>query len=154
MLWIIIAALAILADQFSKYIVLQSISSRAPLTVIRNFFYLDHHENTGAAWGILQNNRIFLIIVPAIAVAVIIYQLVKSRSKLYRLSLTLIMGGAVGNLIDRVWKGSVTDFLSFKFGSYYFPTFNVADICVVVGTAFMVYYVLFIYKEEERQTVD
>jgi len=66
---------------------------------------------------------------------------------LLNLALSLIFAGAVGNLIDRVLTGSVTDFLRFDFGSYTFPIFNVADMSVVIGSAVLMYYMFFIYKE-------
>ena len=103
--------------------------------------------NTGAAWSILSGQRVLFIIITSIACLVIGYFLVKSKNKLLKLSLSLIFAGAVGNLIDRVSKGSVTDFLRFDFGSYTFPVFNVADMSVVIGSALPMYYMFFIYKE-------
>jgi len=147
MLWIIIIALIVVLDQVSKYAVVKNIGYGDLIPVIDKFFYLTYYENKGAAWGILQNGRYFFIALTVIVSAFIVYFLYKSDSRLLSFSLSFILGGAFGNLIDRVLKGSVTDFLDFHFGSYHFPTFNAADSFVVVGTAILAYYLIFVYKD-------
>lgn len=112
-----------------------------------------HLENKGAAFSILQGKTIFLILMVSIVSLAILYFLIKYKHKFLRLSLSLILGGALGNLYDRIFSGgSVVDFLEFHFGSYVFPTFNVADILVVVGTILLMIYILFLYKEEKPET--
>jgi signal peptidase II len=142
MLWIILAVIVAFIDQASKYLVNMKIQYGERIPVINEFFYLTRHTNKGAAWGILQNARSFLIIMTIAASAVIIYLLFKTRNNLFRLSLSFILGGAVGNLIDRVFKGAVTDFLDFYFGKYNFPTFNLADSFITIGTILLAYYLL------------
>lgn len=149
MFWIIIAAFIIAVDQISKYIIVSNIQYGQMSTVIESFFYITYHINKGAAWGILQNGRIIFIVLTPIIAAFLIYYIFKSNNKLLKLSLTLILGGAVGNLIDRILAGGATDFLLFYIGSYPFPIFNVADISVVIGTIMLAIYLIFIYKEPE-----
>ena len=148
MLWVIIILTAVLLDQVSKYLITIFIEYGSQLPVIKDFFYITYTRNKGAAWGILQDGRYFFIGVTIIVSAVLVYMLVKSDNRVLRTSLSMILGGAAGNFIDRVRVGSVVDFLDFYFGSYNFPTFNVADSFVVVGTFILGYYLMFIYKEE------
>jgi signal peptidase II len=77
----------------------------------------------------------------------------KYNNKLLRGSLSMVIGGALGNLIDRMFRsGGVVDFLDFQFGSYHFPSFNVADSFIVVGTIIMAYYLLFVHKDKEESS--
>jgi signal peptidase II len=147
MIWMIIVIAAVILDQTTKYIVSKNIEPGQLIPVIDNFFYLTYHENKGAAWGILQGRRYLFIILTLVVSIVMAYYLIKTDSKYLKFSLSLILGGAFGNLIGRISKGSVADFLDFHFGKYNFPTFNVADICITVGTCILAYYLLFIYKE-------
>ena len=147
MLWILIIGIIVGIDQFSKFMVVKNLALDSSVTVINKFFSIYHIGNTGAAWSILEGQRVVFIIISCIACVAIVYFLVKSKDKLLKLALSLIFAGAVGNLIDRVLKGSVTDFLRFDFGSYMFPVFNVADMSVVIGSALLMYYMFFIYKD-------
>lgn len=150
MLWIIIVALVILLDQISKYIVVNNIEVDETIQVIDKFFYLTHYKNPGAAWGIFKNGTLFFIIaIPVIAIAVLIF-MIKNKQYFLRLSLSIILGGAIGNYIDRLFEGKVTDFLLFYIGSYPFPIFNVADIAITCGTILLAIYLLFIYKEPKK----
>lgn len=147
MIWILISILVIAIDRISKYVVVNNIETGEMIPVADKFFYLTLHKNPGAAWGILQNGRLFfLILIPVIA-AVIVYVMIKFKHKLLRFSLALILGGAFGNYIDRLLEGKVTDFLLFYIGTYEFPIFNAADIAVTCGTILLAVYVIFIYKE-------
>lgn len=146
MIWAVIAGLIVICDQITKYAVISSIKMGELITVINSFFYITHVENYGAAWSMFQGGRYFFIVVTLITSIGIIYYIRKSKLPLLNLALSFILGGAIGNLIDRVAKGGVTDFLEFHFGTYIFPVFNVADIFVVIGTIFMAFLILFIYK--------
>ena len=152
MLWIAIVLILVAIDRYSKYVITQNIAYGDRIPVIGDFFYLTNHDNYGAAWGIFQNGRFFFIGMTAIVSIAIIVIMVKSHSKFLRLALSVILGGAFGNLIDRIYKGGVTDFLDFYIGSYHFPTFNAADMCVVAGTILLAVYMLFIYKAPEKKT--
>jgi signal peptidase II len=151
MIWAIIVAVIIGLDQLVKFFIVQNIEMYGQVPVISGFFYLTYIRNSGAAWSMLQNGRIFFLIMIPLVAAVLVYFLRKSEHRLLRLALSFILGGAVGNYIDRVAAGSVVDFLQFHFGSYIFPNFNVADTFVVVGTFILAYYLLFIYKEKEKE---
>lgn len=151
MLWIIIIILVVVIDQVSKYIIVKNVATDQMIPVIDHFFYLTLHKNTGGAWGILQDGRLlFMIAIPFISAAVI-YFMVKNNNRFLRFSLSLILGGAVGNYIDRLFEGSVTDFLLFYIGSYPFPIFNAADMSVTCGTILLAVYMLFIYKEPSKK---
>ena len=125
-------------------------NKKEKIKVIEGFFYLTFIENKGAAWSILQNGRYFLIILGIIISCVIIYLLTRVHDRLAGISLSFILGGGIGNLIDRIFRGSVVDFLDFYIGSYNYPTFNAADCFIVVGTILLAYYILFVYKEKDK----
>lgn len=150
MLWVIISVIVVAIDQLSKYIVVQKIEAGASIPVIDRFFYLTLHRNPGAAWGMLQDGRVFFLILVPVISAFIVYYMAKNNNGLLRFALALILGGAAGNYIDRLTVGKVTDFLLFSFGSYTFPIFNAADIAITCGTALLAIYVLFIYKEPNK----
>lgn len=146
LIWIAIAGIIITADQASKYIILKHVEYNSFIPVINKFFYITHHENKGAAWGMLQN-RLHILIPLTIIISVIMgYVMIKAESRVLKLSLSFILGGAIGNLIDRISKGKVIDFLDFYFGKYNFPTFNVADIFIFTGTILLAVFILVIYK--------
>jgi signal peptidase II len=145
--WIIVSILVAVIDQATKHIILQNIEMGEKIPVIDGFFYITLHKNTGAAWGILQNARLFfLVLIPVIA-AFIVYHMLKRENRLLRFSLSLVLGGAAGNYIDRIKWGEVTDFLLFYIGSYEFPIFNAADVAITCGTILLAIYLIFIHKE-------
>lgn len=152
MIWIIISAVIALLDQLVKYKVVNGIQPSDTVQVVNNFFYLTHVKNRGAAWSILQNGRIFFIILAIAGCVGITYYLFKKIDVMAKLALSFIMGGAIGNLVDRVITGEVTDFLEFHFGTYIFPIFNVADIFIVVGTIILVIYMLFFSSNESKKS--
>lgn len=152
MLWIFISILVVAIDQISKYIVVENIAPDEMIPVIDKFFYLTLHKNPGAAWGILQNSqKAFLVVIPVISIC-ILYFMAKNNNRFLRVSLALILGGAAGNYIDRLFEGKVTDFLLFYIGSYPFPIFNAADVAITCGTALLAVYMLFIYKEPPKRS--
>lgn len=153
MLWIIITVVVVVLDQITKYLVVRNIDLGEKIPIIDRFFYLTLHMNPGAAWGILKNGRVFFLILVPIISAVVIYYLLKNKNRVLRFSLSLILAGAIGNYIDRVLIGEVTDFLLFYIGSYPFPVFNVADIAVTCGTILLAIYMFFIYKEPVSEDV-
>ena len=149
MIWVLIIIGGFILDRLSKVWVMDSLVGN-PITVIKDFFYLSHLENEGASFGILQGKTLFLIVLTSIVALVLVYALIKYKDKFLRTTLSLILGGAFGNLFDRIFNdGSVIDFLEFHFGSYVFPTFNIADTFVVIGTILLAIYILFIYKEDK-----
>lgn len=147
MYWIILIAGLVGIDQWTKWYFLKNKELFNKFEVIKDFFYLTYLENRGAAFGILQNFRWFFIIITIIALAIMIGYFIKSDNIFLRLALSILIAGAIGNFIDRLFRGYVVDFLDFYLFGYDFPVFNVADICVNVGVFLLVIYIIFIYKE-------
>ena len=151
MIWILLSLLITIIDKLTKYFVLQNIGLGEMIPVIDKFFYLTLHMNSGAAFSVLKDGRPFFLVITPIVSIVVIYILFKTKSKFLRLALGMILGGTIGNYIDRVATGEVTDFLLFYIGSYPFPVFNVADIALTCGTIMVAIYIIFIYKEPEKE---
>lgn len=151
MLILISLILLTAADQLIKLLTVKFIKPVGSMEIIKNILRLTYVENRGAAFGIMQNSRWFFITLTIVLSAVMAYFLFfkKNESKLFNLSLTLILSGAVGNLIDRVLLGYVVDMFEVTFINY--PVFNFADCCVVVGAVLFCVYVMFIYKEPEKE---
>ncbi|MBL8472439.1 MAG: lipoprotein signal peptidase [Rhodocyclaceae bacterium] len=140
-IWLILASVVVILDQLTKYVVVSGMSY-GETWHIASFFDLVHVRNTGAAFSFLAGHsgwqRWFFI---ALAVGVSIWLLRMlahhAAEALMACALALVLGGAVGNVIDRVARGSVVDFLSFHLGEHYWPAFNVADSAICVGVALM-----------------
>ncbi len=139
---LIIIGLIILADAGTKYLAYHSFRLEE-VPVIRNFLYFTYVENRGAAFGILQNQRwIFIVVTVVVMLALVLYLFIKKpEHKLLRSSVGLIIGGGIGNLLDRICLSYVIDFIDFRWIG--FPVFNVADICVVCGACLLCIYILF-----------
>ncbi len=132
-------------DQISKIYISSVMSLHASYPVIDGFFSITYVRNPGAAFGFLANatpmfRSLFLIIVSTAAIVMILYFLAKNRSAgmLLTFALSLILGGAVGNLLDRIRFGNVVDFLDFYIASWHWPAFNVADSAISVGAVLLV----------------
>ncbi len=136
-LYYVIALVIILLDQWTKWIVVQSMEIGERISLIENFLYFTSHRNQGAAFGILQGQMWFFYIITVIVVGFIVYYIQKEAksSWLLGISLGLILGGAIGNFIDRVFRGEVVDFIDTFIFTYNFPIFNVADSALCVGVA-------------------
>ena len=106
--------------------------------VIPNFFHLTLCYNTGGAWSIFSGNIVFLIIVSLIALGVVIYTMIKSKTLFYKYSCAIFIGGLIGNLFDRIVYGKVIDFFDFIIFGYDFPVFNIADCFICVGVGIMI----------------
>lgn len=133
------------ADQLTKLYAINVVKPAGMITVIDNFYYFVYVENRGAAFGIMQNKQWFFIAVTFIIIAAFGYTLTKYKieGKLFFAALVLVMGGGLGNLIDRIFRGYVVDFLQFSFFS---PVCNVADYFITVGAVLLVISVLFCRK--------
>lgn len=135
----------IIFDQWTKKLVLDRFKLGESLTIIDSFFALTYVRNMGAAFGVLHNapayfREPFFILVPILAMIIITAVLAKLKpEQLFSgIALSLIMGGAIGNLIDRVRLGYVVDFLDLHWREvYHWPAFNVADSCIVVGVCYL-----------------
>lgn len=140
-IYYLIALIAFLVDQGTKYLISTRLDLGEEIPVIGHFFVITSTRNQGAAFSILQGQRWFFIVITIIVVAGIVWYMRRVRrngAKLLPVALALILGGAVGNFIDRVATAEVVDFLQFTFGSYIFPVFNIADSCIVVGVALII----------------
>jgi len=146
---IIIIVIGLIADRLTKLWALKDLANENAMVIIPDFFSLSYLENRGAAFGIFQNRLILLVIVTSCVLMGLVYYLIKykPKSKLIRISFAMIICGAVGNLIDRVSYNFVVDFILLHYKEHNFPTFNVADIFVVLGTILLA---LCIIKEEEE----
>lgn len=131
MIWITIAAV-LAADLISKYMI--AASGIKDIVLIPGFFHITYLENTGMAWSMLSGQTGLLALISAVAIGVMLrYLLTKKPDRLTSFALALMIGGAAGNLFDRLFLGYVRDFLNFYIFSYDFPVFNIADAALCVG---------------------
>ena len=141
----LIFILGMLLDYVTKIWAIGTLKGQPDITVIEGFFDFSYLENRGAAFGIFQG-RVYLLAFVTIIIMVVLfvmYQKTKKKTKLLTISTALIMTGAIGNLIDRLRYGFVVDSISWHWkNTYYFPTFNVADICITVGTGLLILYII------------
>ncbi len=145
--YVLIFSLIILADQVTKFIIKANFES-APYKVIRvinDFFTIRYVRNQGAVWGIFSNtaHTFILKIITALSLAalvIVVYYFLKleARCKWELTSLSFIIGGAVGNITDRIIQGYVVDFLDVMIGTYHWPTFNVADSFISIGVILLI----------------
>ena len=143
--------LLILLDQVTKLLALQNLKGQNPVTLIPDVFQLLYVENRGAAFGILQNRQWVFLIITVIVLAALVWALPKIPQERHFLPLTLCLcfigAGAVGNMIDRIFRGYVVDFFYFKLID--FPVFNVADIYVTTAAVILIVLIVFLYKDED-----
>jgi signal peptidase II len=137
----------ILIDQLTKWLIQTHIPYGSAVQIIPGFFSLVYVSNTGAAFSIFQGNNFFFIALALVALAAVLFWLIRDQfnpKKEQRLSVaakiacSLFAAGIIGNLLDRVLKGSVVDFLDFYIQRYAWPSFNVADSCICVAAALLV----------------
>ena len=152
MLLPILAVVAlILLDQGTKLWALASLKPIQRITLVKGFMDLEFVENTGVAMGMLDGQRwLILITTVAITVGLIWFYRTMPKKKEYfplRVSLVLVLSGAIGNIIDRLFRGYVVDFFKFTFVRWY--VFNVADIYVVVGVILLALMIIFVVKDED-----
>ena len=139
----LLSSLVFLSDQFTKIQAIKYISGEQFIK-INSYLYLVHFKNEGAAFSFLSDaggwQRYFLSIVAAIASVFIIFMIKKNKEDIFlSLGLSLILGGAIGNLSDRLSLGHVTDFLYFHYNDYYWPAFNIADTAITIGAVIIIY---------------
>jgi signal peptidase II len=144
--WVVII---LVLDQLTKMIVDRTMSLHQSIPIIDGFFSLTYVRNTGAAFGIFAGSHEafrlpFLILVSVIALGFVVVMLKRLRDEKTGLitALSFIIGGAIGNLVDRVLYGEVIDFLDFYWSNYHWPAFNVADSCITVGVLITLYYLI------------
>ena len=152
---IIIIAAVVLADQLTKQLVVHFLDRSEPFDVISGIFRFTYVENRGAAFGMLDDKRWIFMVVSSIAIVALLVYMSKFAppSKMLKIGLSFIVGGGIGNMIDRVAYGYVVDFLDFcAFPNLWKWMFNVADACVCVGAAMVaVYLIADIIKESKKE---
>ena len=142
MVFIILPAIVLL-DQLTKFVITHKIALNQSVPVLKGIFYFTLVHNRGAAFGIFNNQVPFFILTSICAIILIILNFKKDKRALYNISLSLILAGAAGNLIDRVFLGYVVDFLDFRI----WPVFNVADSSITIGAILLAWNILFPEKE-------
>src|SRR6476660_5531839 len=137
---LLIALAVLLLDRITKWVIAQTIPLEDAINIIPGFFRLTHLENTGAAFSLFADSsspfRTTLLIAFSVAALSVVSVLLWKDRRVFHsgtLALSLILGGAVGNLWDRIANGKVTDFLDFYVGIHHWPPFNIADSAIVVG---------------------
>lgn len=145
----LIALVVVGIDQFTKWLVVEHLTIGQQVEVIPGFLYWFSFRNNGAAWSILEGHMSFFYIITVIVVAVIIYimQRYAKGKRLFGISLALILGGALGNFIDRLWRHEVVDFVQTVWGNYYFPIFNLADAALSIGVVCML---IFVFLDDRK----
>lgn len=160
-LWLAVSALLVTLDQISKLLIVKYLPEGRTVRVIPYLFDFVYVENRGAAWGMFADRRWVFIVISSVAIVVMALLLLYTAKgkKLFVIPLVLVFSGGIGNMIDRVSKGYVVDFIQFDFFKS-FPVFNVADSYVTVGGIMIFVYLLFIdrsflsgkKKEENERT--
>jgi signal peptidase II len=147
--FLVTGVIIMVIDQVTKHLVSMNISKGASLEVIPNFLYIVNVKNTGAAFGILQDYTKVLTIISFVAILLIIILKVMLNLDyvFYNITLGFILGGALGNLIDRFFIGEVTDFISF---TIFPPVFNLADSFLVIGFSLIIILILREYFKKGR----
>jgi signal peptidase II len=154
----IIAVVVFIIDYVSKKIVSHNVELNTErIPVIGDFFILTHIRNRGAAFGMLQEQRLFFLTITVVVVGGILWYLHRSYrtgTAMLLIALAVILGGAVGNFLDRALYGEVVDFLQFNFGSYTFPIFNLADTAICIGVGLVILDALLTMKQEKDSNDD
>ena len=149
--WLLISGVVVILDQITKYVAVAALTGKAPVEVT-SFFNLVLIYNRGAAFSFLAGmsgwQREFFIGIALIASVWIIYLLRRyPQQLLFCLALSLVLGGAIGNVIDRIRWGAVADFLDFHLAGWHWPAFNLADSAIVIGVGILLLEALFSRKE-------
>lgn len=150
-----IALLIVAADQWTKWLVLKNMELGERIPVIEPYLAWLSHRNRGAAWGMLEGQMwLFAIITIAVIIGILYYFHKHAKGQpLFQLSLMIILGGAIGNFIDRMVRGEVVDFVDVLIPviNYDFPIFNVADAALSVGVVLMIIFVIYDEKQEKKK---
>lgn len=146
-----ISSIVLIIDQIIKSLFETIFNLNQQYQVINNFFYITSCHNDGAAWGLFSGNKIIIIIFTIIALLVIYrYMYLFKKNMRNNLAFGLLIGGIIGNFLDRILFGYVRDFFDFYIFNYDYPVFNIADICIVVGIILLIIAIL---KGEDRNAI-
>lgn len=143
----LISVIIIILDQVTKSFAINHLKGNAPIVIIDGLLEFVYVENRGAAFGILQDKRILFVMITVLVISFLVIYAYKSSDQLTlfsKITLAMLIGGAAGNLIDRIRFGFVVDFIKVDLiRSYNFPVFNIADIFIVTSTILLAYIILF-----------
>lgn len=162
MIYYLLALLIIVLDQVSKWLIVHNLNLYDQVPVIGDFFVITSHRNRGAAFNILQEQRIFFIVITIIVLSGIVYymrKVLREKRALFATALGFLLGGALGNFIDRVRTGEVVDFLQFNFRfslfghkvDYTFAIFNLADAAITIGVALILLDTFLTWRKERKE---
>jgi len=145
----IISVITLVLDQFFKLLIDFFLNVNEGIIIIDNFFKIYYIHNYGAAWGIMQNQTILLILISILALG-LVYRYMNTFKDNVRnmIAFGLIYGGITGNLLDRLFLGHVRDFISFRIFNYNFPVFNIGDMAIFFGVVLLI---LAIIKGEDNE---
>ncbi len=149
---LVISAIVVVIDQIIKYFVVLYLPSAGTVNAVPYILDLNYVENRGVAFGMFKDMRWFFVVFTAVIIGVLFYIILKKKfnSKLFYISSALIIGGGIGNMIDRIYYGFVIDYLQLSFFS---PVCNFADYCITVGTILLAIYFIFFsdaFKKENE----
>lgn len=154
-IYYVIALVIVIADQFTKWLVLQNMEIGERIPVLEPYIAWLSHRNRGAAWGMLEGQMwLFAVITIAVIIGIVYYFHKHAKGQpLFQLSLMVILGGAVGNFIDRMLRGEVVDFIDVLIPviNYDFPIFNIADAALTIGVILMIIFVIYDEKQEKKK---
>lgn len=136
----LISMLCFFIDQVVKILVSNTLELNKSIEIVKNFLSITYVQNDGAAWSLFSGNRFFLIAITLVTITLIYFFLIKDRNlkKLDIIVYGLLLGGIIGNLIDRVIFGYVIDYLDFYLFNYNYPVFNLADTFIVISVFFII----------------
>lgn len=150
LIYFFIVTVLVFIDQFSKSLIVSTIDLNQSITVIKGFFNITYVRNYGAGFSIMQNATTTFYIITPICLILFIYLLIKTKKKDYlsKTALLLMIGGTIGNFLDRIINVYVVDFLDFIIFGWDFPVFNFADICLTIGVSI---YIISLLKESKNE---
>ncbi|KAB7707987.1 lipoprotein signal peptidase [Bacillus aerolatus] len=152
-MYYLVALLVVLLDQWTKWLIVKNMEIGESVEVIKDFFYITSHRNRGAAWGMLEGQLwLFYIITVVVAAGIVYYMQTEAKNKpLMKSALGFLLGGAIGNFIDRVFRKEVVDFFNTYIFSYDFPIFNIADAALTIGVILLIIAMFIEDRKEKRK---
>lgn len=152
-LYCAIAALVVAVDQITKYFVVQNVKPQGSVGFIPHILDFVYSENRGVAFGMFQDATWLFVVLTSVVIVGFLILLIKNykTSRLFSVASALIIGGGIGNLIDRIRLGYVVDFLQL---SFFHPICNLADYAITFGTVLLIVYLLFFYRPKKEKTLN
>ncbi|UXR70327.1 signal peptidase II [Staphylococcus sp. IVB6246] len=148
-----ILIIVLIADQLTKWVIATQMTIGESFNVIPNFLSITSHRNDGAAWGILSGQMYFFYLITiVIIIALIVFYIKEAKDHmLMQVAISLLLGGAIGNFIDRLLNGQVVDFVDTNIFGYDFPIFNIADASLTIGVVILVIILLTDKSNDKRK---